>query len=129
MSKNILIVEDDTNITNLLSPLFAKRNYDTIIAEDAETALEMIHEKIPDLILSDVTMPGMDGFEFYHKLRENPQTAATPFIFMTGIEAATDQLKGLQIGAYEFVTKPFNLKTLFGTIENVFAKAEKQQTD
>jgi len=129
MKKKILIVDDDTTITNFLTPLFAKKNYNAVIAEDGETALEKINLENPDLILSDVTMPGMDGFELYKKVQANPKTAETPFIFMTGMTAPTDQLKGLRMGADEYVTKPFDLRTLFDVIENVLVKAEKEHID
>ncbi len=129
MKKKILVVDDDVSVTNLLSWLFSKKNYHAITAGDGTTAFKIINNDPPDLILSDVEMPGMDGYEFYNRLQKNPKTAGIPLIFLSGKKAPADQLKGLRMGAEEYMTKPFDFKVLYKAIENVFAKAEKPKQD
>lgn len=129
MTKRILIVDDDPAVTKLLRMVFMRKNHHVIIAEDGEAAMEKIGDESPDLILSDIAMPGIDGFEFYSQVQKNPKTAGIPFIFLSGEKEPDKQLKGLRMGAAEYVTKPFDLKMLGETIENVFAKAEKQKMD
>ena len=129
MKKKILIVDDDPNVTKILKMVFIKQNHHVIIAEDGESAIDKTRTELPDLILSDVAMPGIDGFEFYSRLQKNSKTAGIPFVFLTGQKEADEQLKGLRMGAAEYVTKPFDLKSLRHTVEDVFAKAEKQKFD
>jgi len=129
MKKKILIVDDDPNVTKLLRMVLTKNNHHVIIAENGESAMDAINRESPDLILSDVVMPGIDGFEFYSRLQKNSKTAGIPFVFLSGQKGADEQLKGLRMGAAEYVTKPFDLKVLRQTVEDVFAKAEKQKFD
>lgn len=129
MRKKILIVDDDPAVAKLLKMVFMQNNHHVIIAEDGETAMEKASKDAPDLILSDVAMPGIDGFEFYSRLQKNPKTASIPLIFVSGQKEAAEQLKGLRMGAADYVTKPFDLKALQKTVDNVFAKAEKQKID
>jgi DNA-binding response OmpR family regulator len=129
MRKRILIVDDDPAVAKLLKMVFVQKNHHVIIAEDGETAIEKVSRESPDLIISDVAMPGIDGFEFYSRLQKNSKTAGIPFIFVSGRKEPAEQLKGLRMGAAEYVTKPFDLKTLYQTVENVFVKAEKQKID
>jgi DNA-binding response OmpR family regulator len=129
MRKKILIVDDDPAVAKLLRMVFVQKKHHVIIAEDGETAMEKVSKESPDLILSDVAMPGIDGFEFYSRLQKNPKTAGIPLIFVSGQKEAAEQLKGLRMGAAEYVTKPFDLKSLQKTVDNIFAKAEKQKID
>ncbi len=129
MKKRILIVDDDPAVAKLLRMVFVQKKHHVIIAEDGETAMEKVSQESPDLILSDVAMPGIDGFEFYSRLQKNPKTAGIPLIFVSGQKEAAEQLKGLRMGAAEYVTKPFDLKSLQKTVDNIFAKAEKQKID
>jgi len=125
MKKKILIVDDEKVIIKFLCHVFSSKNYQIDSAGNGEDALEKINKEIPDLILSDIMMPQMDGFDFYAKLKENPKTAEIPFIFLSGKQDANDQLKGLRMGAKEYFTKPVDVKHLNTTVETVLANAEK----
>ena len=128
MKKKILIVDDDPTIIKFIAPLFAKKNYEPMKAEDGKEALQKINKETPDLIISDIMMPKMDGFELYRRLRNDPKTAAIPFIFLSAKDDPIDQLKGLRMGAEEYLTKPFDAIQLFVTIKNIFENVDKAKS-
>lgn len=128
MKKRILVVDDDPTIMNFLAPFFSKKQYDSDSAENGEEAFEKIKKSPPDLIISDIIMPRMDGFELYRRLREDPETETIPFIFLSSKDDPSDQLKGFRMGADEYVTKPFDLQHLFETIKKVMADADKTKS-
>jgi len=123
MKKKILIIDDDPTIMTFLAPLLSKKKYDGFWATDGLDALQKIKKKIPDLIISDIMMPRMDGYELYRRLRDDPKTADIPFIFLSANDDPTDQLKGLRMGADEYLTKPFDATNLFIAIKSVLANA------
>jgi diguanylate cyclase (GGDEF)-like protein len=105
--KKILIVDDEkTNILALAQ--FLKAQYDIIVATDGAGAIEAAEKHIPDLILLDVIMPDMSGFEVLTKLKGSPATINIPVIFITGLNSAEDEEKGLYLGAMDYITKPFH---------------------
>ena len=104
----ILIVDDQPYNIRVLEEILKKDKYNYSIATSAEKAYELIMNKLPDLILLDVMMPGEDGFQFCSKLKDNPRTAEVPVIFLTAKIEMEDKIKGFQLGAVDYVTKPFN---------------------
>lgn len=105
---SILVVEDSiTNVEILLENL--KESYTVRVAVDGEKALKTIAKKTPDLILLDVMLPGMDGFEICRRLKSDSRTAEVPVIFLTGRTSPRDKLDGLKAGACDFLTKPFDI--------------------
>jgi putative two-component system response regulator len=103
----VLIVDDaETNIDILLEIL--GEDYDVSVAMDGESALEAVEEDLPDLILLDILMPGMDGFEVCKQLKGNPETANIPVVFLSALTEAEEKQKGLDLGAVDFITKPFD---------------------
>ena len=124
MKKKILIVDDDPKIFKILSVFMKKYNYHIDAAWDAEEAFTKISIGKPDLIITDSTVPEMKEFEFIDKLKESPETEDIPFIFISDRKDPVDQLKGLRMGAKEYFTKPFEVKSLLQTIKNVLVKAE-----
>jgi len=106
-NQKILIVDDEKmNIMSLAQ--FLKPNYDIIVATDGVTALEAAVKHIPDIILLDILMPDMSGFEVLIKLKDAAETMNIPVIFITGLNNAADEEKGLSLGAVDYITKPFN---------------------
>ncbi|MCL2230731.1 MAG: diguanylate cyclase [Treponema sp.] len=106
-NQKILIVDDEKmNIMSLAQ--FLKPHYDIIVATDGVTALEAAVKHIPDIILLDILMPDMSGFEVLIKLKNAAETMNIPVIFITGLNNATDEEKGLSLGAVDYITKPFN---------------------
>lgn len=103
----VLIVDDtETNIDILLDIL--GEEYDVAVAMDGESALEAVEEDLPDLILLDIMMPGIDGFEVCKRLKGNTETANIPIVFVSALTEAKEKRKGLDLGAVDFITKPFD---------------------
>jgi putative two-component system response regulator len=103
----MLIVDDsETNIDILVDTL--GEEYDVAVAMDGESALEAVEENSPDLILLDIMMPDIDGFEVCKRLKSNPETDNIPVVFLSALTEAEDRQKGLDFGAVDFITKPFD---------------------
>ena len=101
----VLIVDDQRLNVQLLTDIL-KDHYDLAIASDGERAIEICERKPPDLVLLDVQMPGMDGYETCRRLKANSATREIPVIFVTARDSVDDQIKGLDAGAVDFITKP-----------------------
>ena len=115
MSKRVLIVEDEKNIVDILSFNLGREGYDTMEALDGKTGLQLALEQDPDLILLDLMLPGMNGFDVCRSLRE--QGRATPIIMLTAREEETDKVLGLDLGADDYITKPFSMRELLARIK------------
>ena len=103
----VLIVDDtETNVDILVETL--GEDYDIAVAMDGESALEAVEEEPPDLILLDIMMPDMDGYEVCKRLKDNPETEDIPVIFLSALTEADEKQKGLKLGAVDFLTKPFS---------------------
>ena len=105
--QGILIVDDNPTNLEVLSESLIQEGFQVAVAIDGESALEQINYHPPELILLDVMMPGIDGFETCQRLKENPDTYNIPIIFMTALSDAQNKVKGLSLGAIDYVTKPF----------------------
>ena len=102
----VLIVDDtEANIDILMEIL---EEYDLVVAMDGESALETVEEELPALILLDVLMPDIDGFEVCKRLKSSPETATVPIIFLSALTEDEEKQKGLDLGAVDFFTKPFD---------------------
>ena len=113
----VMIVDDtETNIDILVDTLGDQ--YDVRVAMDGETALEDIEEEKPDLILLDIMMPGMDGYQVCEKLKSNPETRNIPIIFLTAMSEVQDEARGLALGAVDYVTKPFSPGLVKARVKN-----------
>lgn len=110
--KTILVVDDTIANLDLLISYLGNNGYKTLIAKDGETALRRAAEKLPDLILLDIQMPGIDGFETCQKLKENEATKDIPVIFMTALTDTEDKVKGFNKGAVDYITKPIDVAEL-----------------
>ena len=106
MAKTILIVEDEQNIVDILSFNLSREGYQTLEALDGPTGLQLALEQNPDLILLDLMLPGMDGFEVCRRVRESG--SSTPILMLTAREEEADKVLGLELGADDYITKPFN---------------------
>lgn len=115
MGKKILIVEDEQNIVDILSFNLMREGYDTIEAYDGVTGLQLALEENPDLILLDLMLPGMDGFDVCKQVRANG--SATPIIMLTAREEETDKVLGLELGADDYITKPFSMRELLARVK------------
>lgn len=108
----ILIVDDVLSNVLLLKVLLTNENFTIATANNGQQALEQVDKESPDLILLDVMMPDMSGFEVAQRLKENPNTAEIPIIFLTALNSTTDIVQGFQVGANDFISKPFNKEEL-----------------
>ncbi|MBE9200514.1 MULTISPECIES: response regulator [unclassified Nodularia (in: cyanobacteria)] len=116
-SKYILLVDDNANNLKVLSEAIQGFGWKALMATDGESAIEQTEYAHPDLILLDVMMPGIDGFETCRRLKANPQTQNIPIIFMTALSDATDKVKGLEIGAVDYITKPFQQEEVIARLK------------
>ena len=114
--KHIVIIDDEQDILELLRYNLDKIGYRTTCLLDGESAIKEIRESIPDLILLDLMLPAIDGLDVCRILKNSEQTAKIPIIMITAKGEDTDVVKGLEIGADDYVTKPFSLKVLFARV-------------
>ncbi len=121
--QQVLIADDDPKLLTLLKSSLQKEGYVTIEAINGEAALEQLKSEHPDLILADVTMPKMDGFELCQHVRENPATENIPFIFLTAKGELHDRVKGLNLGADDYISKPFHITEVVARIKVVLQRS------
>jgi signal transduction histidine kinase len=113
---SILIVDDTLNNIKVLFDLLQAEGFRVLIAHSGEKALQQIQEAKPDLILLDVMMPGIDGFETCTRIKANPETLDIPIIFMTALSDPVDRVKGLKLGAVDYITKPFQQEEVLARV-------------
>ena len=118
--KTILVVDDEPRLTSLINSYLAQEGFKGVIARNGEEALELAEQTQPDLVILDIMMPVMDGFEFMQKFRKK---YSTPVIILTAKVMEDDQLKGFELGADDYVTKPFRPRTLMARIHAVLHRA------
>ena len=122
MNKKILIVEDDPGIQLSLKDEFESEGYQVLAANDGENGLKMIREKNPDLVILDVMLPGLDGYEVCKSLRKEGNN--TPIIMLTVRDKEIDKVLGLEFGADDYVTKPFSLRELLARVKSILRRVE-----
>ncbi|OCQ95316.1 hybrid sensor histidine kinase/response regulator [Oscillatoriales cyanobacterium USR001] len=113
----VLIVDDNSNNLGVLYNLLDDSSFEVWIAQDGESAIEKVGYSHPDLILLDIMMPGIDGFETCNRLKTNPQTMGIPVIFMSALSEAVDKVKGLSLGAVDYITKPFQQEEVLARVK------------
>ena len=116
MGKKILVIEDNVQTRNLFLECLTAKGFHTIGAENGFVGLQQAQKHLPDLIVCEITIPGMDGFSVLTQLRQNPVTAVIPFIFVTSRTTRNDIRKAMELGADDYLTKPCTLKELMATI-------------
>ena len=119
---SLLVVDDDAFIARLLEIECTAAGYEVRTAGSGDRALELAQERCPDLILADVMMPNMDGFELTRRLRMDERTAAAKVILLTARGLSADRLEGFAVGADDYVTKPFDTPELLARIGDVLAR-------
>ena len=124
--QSILVVEDEHTLLKLLEYRLGK-HYEVHTASNGEKALERIEEKIPDLIVSDIMMPRMDGFELQAALQQRKDTETVPFIFLTAKSDEESRLKGMRTGVDDYITKPFDIEQLLARIDRLLKRTQTFQ--
>ncbi len=115
----VLVIDDNPDIMLLMQELLATRGYDVVAVPDAVQAEAEVHRQTPDLILSDVIMPGKSGYELCRELKDNPATRLIPFVLITGLTDREDRLKGIECGADDFLNKPIYAEELFARVKSL----------
>ena len=120
----ILVVDDNPDMVELMRELLASRGYDVVTVRDAAQAEAEVHHHPPDLILSDVVMPGRTGYELCRQLKDDPATRLVPFVLITGLSDREDKLKGIEAGADDFLNKPIFPSELFARVRSLLKLKE-----
>lgn len=125
MKKKILIIEDNKDIRESSVEILVLAGYDVLEADNGKIGVELAQQHLPDMILCDIMMPELDGYGVLYLLSKNRETSNIPFIFLTAKAERADMRKGMEMGADDYLTKPFDDMELLNTIESRFHKKEK----
>ncbi len=122
----LLVVEDDVDIANMLKIYFTGLQYDVDVANRGRDALEKTRQVLPHLIVLDIMLPDIDGYEVCRTLRTNTRTSHIPVIFLTQKDERSDKLQGLELGADDYITKPFDIEELKLRVQGAIRRAERE---
>jgi putative two-component system response regulator len=121
---HVLVVDDNADLADVMRDLLTSAGYDVTAVPDADAALHEISCRLPDLILSDVIMPGISGYEFCRQLKDNPATRLIPFLLMTGLGDRSDKLRAIEAGADDLISKPVSSEELFARVKSLLKLKE-----
>ena len=122
----ILVVEDEESLLKLETILLTTKGYDVTGVADGMAALQVMESNPPDLVILDIMLPEIDGFEVCTRIKANPKTSSIPVVMLTAKKNSQDFTRGLQVGAEAYITKPFKSARVVEVIEGLLAKKEKQ---
>lgn len=122
----LLVVEDDIDIGNMLKIYFSGMDFDVDVAVRGSDALEKTKQALPHLIVLDIMLPDIDGYEVCRNLRTNMRTSHIPVIFLTQKDERSDKLQGLELGADDYITKPFDIEELKLRVQGAIKRAERE---
>jgi putative two-component system response regulator len=120
----LLVVDDNPELTLVMRELLSSAGYEVVTVSDAAAALTEIKNQLPDLILSDVIMPGLSGFDLCRRLKEDPSTRLIPFVLMTGLSDRGDKLRAIESGADDLISKPVSSEELFARVKSLLKLKE-----
>jgi len=127
MSKGrLLVVEDDFDISNMLRIYFDSQGYEVVVAARGGDALELSRTKLPDLVILDIYLPDIDGYEVCRRLRDSLRTSHIPIIFLTQKDERSDKIAGLELGSDDYITKPFDIEELKLRVQNSLRRAQRE---
>ncbi len=122
----LLVVEDDNDISNMLKIYFNSLGYDVDVAPRGSEALDKTHTVLPHLIVLDIMLPDIDGYEVCRRLRQSTRTSHIPVIFLTQKDERSDKLQGLELGADDYITKPFDIEELKLRVQGAIRRSERE---
>lgn len=125
--EKILIIEDEHDVDELLAYNLSKEGYQPFVAHEGVTGLRRSQEFHPDLVILDLMLPGMDGWEVFRRLRKERETAHTPVIMLTARGDEADRVLGLELGADDYITKPFSLREVMARIKTVLRRKDSEK--
>ena len=125
--KRILLIEDNHSLREEIINVLELEGFEVVTAENGRIGLERLKESIPDLVLCDLMMPDMDGYQTIQAIRANPATHLLPVILLTARDDETCKVKGMDIGAADYVTKPFKIADLLRAVEAIGKKRARKE--
>lgn len=128
MKKTVLVVDDEIHIQELIKFNLDKNGYDVLTADNGIDALKIINESTPSLILLDLMLPGIDGLEVCKSVRKNPKTENIPIIMITAKEEELDKILGLELGADDYITKPFSVRELMARVKAILRRVSTNES-
>jgi DNA-binding NarL/FixJ family response regulator len=128
MSKRLLIVDDEPNLLRAVEACLRAEGFEIVTARSGRAALVRIAETVPDLVVSDIRMPGMNGFEFAQHLRASSRTMLVPVVFLTAKDETADRIEGFRSGVDAYLTKPFEPDELVAVIKNILERVARTHT-
>lgn len=128
MNFKILVVDDEMMLREMLKDIFSIAGYEVITAENGKEGLQKIEQEVPDFVILDGSMPVMDGFETLKEIRKNPRFINLPVMMFTALSGEAEQIKGLNLGADDYITKPFKTTVLLSKVKNILDR-KKQSMD
>ena len=125
MSKRLLVVDDEPNLLRAVAACLKSEGYEVNTARSGREALMQIAGAVPDLLVSDIRMPGMDGYQLARQLRGSPRTALVPIVFLTAKDETVDRIEGFRAGVDAYLTKPFEPEELIAVVDGILSRVER----
>ena len=129
MAKRLLVVDDEAKLLRAVAVTLREEGYEVTTARSGAEALVAVNASVPDLIVSDIRMPGMDGYQLARALRSNPRTELIPVIFLTAKGERKDRLAGIRAGVDAYITKPFDPEELLAVVSNLLKRVERTSAE
>jgi DNA-binding NarL/FixJ family response regulator len=125
MSKRLLVVDDEPNLLRAVAACLKAAGYEVSTARGGREALVQLAEGVPDLVVSDIRMPGMDGYQLARQLRGSPRTMLVPIVFLTAKDETADRIEGFRAGVDAYLTKPFEPEELIAVVNGILNRVER----
>lgn len=129
MPRRLLVVDDDASLLLAVSETLRAEGYVVVTARRGREALVLVAERVPDLIISDIRMPGMDGFQLARSLRSAPHTRLVPIVFLTAKDETADRIAGFRSGIDAYITKPFEPEELVAVVAGILDRVQRTRGD
>ena len=129
MAKRLLVVDDDPGLLLAVSETLRAEGYDVKTARRGAEAMQRVAESLPDLIISDIRMPGMDGYQLVRNLRSNARTRLVPIVFLSAKDETADRIQGFRTGVDAYLTKPFEPEELAAVVAAILQRVERTHSD
>ena len=129
ITRQLLVVDDDPSLLLAVSETLRAEGYEVLTARRGSEAMVQVAESLPDLIISDIRMPGMDGYALARNLRSNPRTRLIPIVFLTAKDDLADRIIGFRTGVDAYITKPFESEELVAIIKNILERVHRTHSD
>jgi DNA-binding NarL/FixJ family response regulator len=129
VTRQLLVVDDDPSLLLAVSETLRAEGYEVVTARRGSEAMVRVAESLPDLIISDIRMPGMDGYALARNLRSAPRTRLVPIVFLTAKDDLADRITGFRTGVDAYITKPFESEELIAIVKNILERVHRTHSD